>query len=224
MRRCRKRRRVHRKIAVAYVGVSVVAFAACALLGSVVTHGPPPALDAGLLGQRGIATGAARFFTSAGRFPVYAALCALCLIVASRRRAWLVAAAIGVVGLVADWRTSDLVKELVARARPPDPILAETSLAYPSGHAALSIYAYGLLAAIALRSPAPAAVRISVVILAGSWIAAIGWSRLALGAHYPSDVLGGYLFGSGWLAPAILATQSVLRTSPRDDEKPVNSV
>jgi undecaprenyl-diphosphatase len=32
--------------------------------------------------------------------------------------------------------------------------------------------------------------------LAAFWIVATGWSRLALGAHYLSDVLGGYLLGS----------------------------
>jgi undecaprenyl-diphosphatase len=57
----------------------------------------------------------------------------------------------------------------------------------------------------AARTAAPAALCALIV--------AIGWSRLALGAHYATDVLGGYLLGGAWLCLA-LAVRSRLAARP----------
>jgi len=110
---------------------------------------------------------------------------------------------VSVGGLIVVWKTSDLAKIEFARPRPPHPIVPEASASYPSGHADLAVFFYGLWAYYLWKSGMPLAWRIAAVAAATIWILALGWSRLALGAHYPTDVFGGYLFGAGWLALAI---------------------
>ena len=93
------------------------------------------------------------------------------------------------------------VKALVDRARPlvDMPVLAAPGASFPSGHAMGSTITFGVLLLVflpvlppRLRRPATAA----VVAL----VAAIGVTRVALGVHFPSDVLGGWLLGVLWLA------------------------
>jgi undecaprenyl-diphosphatase len=172
------------------------------LLGASVSHVPPGAIDRSELGTYGVAVPLARFLTSAGRFPTYFVLCVLALIFGFARRAWLGRALVAVIGLVVVWQTSDLTKLAFHRTRPEHPILAETSFSYPSGHADLAIFFYGLWAYFVLKSARSRVQRAIVIAAVGAWVLAIGWSRLALGAHYPSDVLGGYVYGAGWLALA----------------------
>ena len=75
--------------------------------------------------------------------------------------------------------------------------IKETSYSYPSGHAVGSMVLYGFLAyLLATRSP-----RFSWLIytLAGIIIAAIGFSRLYLGVHWPTDIIGGFGIGFLWV-------------------------
>jgi undecaprenyl-diphosphatase len=94
------------------------------------------------------------------------------------------------------------------RARPaaffgPEP----TTYSFPSGHALFSLCFYGGLAIVASRSIQ------SPVMKTGIWIAtillvlAIGGTRIYLGVHYPSDVLGGYLVAIAWIAIVLSADQ-----------------
>ena len=77
---------------------------------------------------------------------------------------------------------------------------------YPSGHAMTSLICYGMLAWV-LGSAFPRARRILTVLLA-LWVAAIGFSRVYLGVHWPTDVLAGYLAGGFWLCVCIAAPGS----------------
>jgi undecaprenyl-diphosphatase len=109
--------------------------------------------------------------------------------------------------------SSDFFKAFFQRARPPEWFaIHETSFGYASGHATLSLAFYGLWAYVAWRAMAPSPGRTALVVGLGLWIAAIGWSRLALGAHYPTDLLGGYLLGGAWL---VLAMRAVDRLTGR---------
>ena len=58
-----------------------------------------------------------------------------------------------------------------------------------------AIVVYGLGAWFVWRSALPGPVRRIVSLLLATWAIAIVWSRLALGAHYPTDLAGGVLFG-----------------------------
>jgi undecaprenyl-diphosphatase len=75
------------------------------------------------------------------------------------------------------------------------------SFSFPSGHAFGSIVAYGMLGTLILTFYKPPRVRKLVVqAIAGLIVLAIGVSRIYLGVHYPSDVIGGYAAGIAWLA------------------------
>jgi membrane-associated phospholipid phosphatase len=96
------------------------------------------------------------------------------------------------------------MKLMFARPRPLlwPRLIQETSYGFPSGHALGSIVLYGFLAYLLVRRY-PGQVRPIYGIAAGL-ISAIGFSRLYLGVHYPTDVLAGYAVGLIWLMLCIL--------------------
>ena len=65
-----------------------------------------------------------------------------------------------------------------------------------------SLVCYGALLVVFLPLVAPRARRWCVAVTA-LWVLAIGVSRLALGVHYVSDVLGGYVLGAAWLTGSV---------------------
>ncbi len=96
------------------------------------------------------------------------------------------------------------VKWLFESARPPLDLHSVLELAnglgYPSGHTSGAVLVYGAAAlAVPLTLPWPAA-RWVVRIICIALVLLIPWSRMRLGVHWPSDIAGGYLFGSGLLA------------------------
>jgi len=188
--------------------VALIACVAFVALGVVVAHRAPGVLDVWFLDAcRGHALALAVPLTELGRFPAYVAICAATLVFGVVRRAWLRNASIAVVALAVAWKVSDLCKDQFMRARPPGQLVFhETSFGYGSGHATLALTFYGAWALYAWRSDLPRPARVAIVAAAGGLILAIGWSRLALGAHYPSDVLGGYLLGGAFLGPLAAAT------------------
>lgn len=120
---------------------------------------------------------------------------------------WMVA----VMGATAMAQPAELFLKTVVRRRRPhwdDPIATPSSpLGYPSGHATCSMVGCGLLVLVAslVMSRAWQVVVTSVAVCV---LAAVGFARVALGVHYPSDVLGGWLLGAalllGWWAIAVL--------------------
>jgi undecaprenyl-diphosphatase len=91
-----------------------------------------------------------------------------------------------------------LLKTALHRARPPpffgvDP----ESFSFPSGHAFFALTFCGALLLIlaAYRKLSPLTAGLGAVL-----VIAIGWSRIYLGVHYPSDVAAGLLAGTAWLA------------------------
>ncbi len=93
-----------------------------------------------------------------------------------------------------------VLKALVDRARPhlPDPIATAHGTSFPSGHAQAATVGCGIVLVILLTG----AQRLRQWLYAGAAalvVLAIGFSRIALGVHYVSDVIGGYLIGAAWL-------------------------
>lgn len=91
-----------------------------------------------------------------------------------------------------------LVKVTTARARPPT-ATEMLSTAFPSGHVSLSVVVYGLLALYILAAVRHRGLRLAMVTLLAVLVAAISWSRLILGVHWPSDVFGAWLLSGLWL-------------------------
>jgi undecaprenyl-diphosphatase len=197
----------------AAIVTGIVALVACLGLGIAVSSRPPGYFDLAAESLGGVALPLATLLTRAGQFPVYATLCAILLIVGVLRRKWLTPIAISVVGLVVTWKVSDLVKLTLQRPRPEHWFaLREPSYSYPSGHAVLATAFYGFWAYLVWRSGLPLGARAAILAAVAVWILAIGWSRLALGVHFPSDLLGGYLLGISALAFEIAV---VLRASTK---------
>jgi len=114
------------------------------------------------------------------------------------RRSWL--QALSLLAVAASGILVPILKHLVSRPRPPAELVRvlsrEGGWGYPSGHAFLAVSVFGAMFCFAnqLCGPNQRIVLLfrSVLVLA---ILSIGVSRIYLGLHWPSDVLGGYLLG-----------------------------
>jgi undecaprenyl-diphosphatase len=98
------------------------------------------------------------------------------------------------------------VKLAVNRARPSvvDPIISAHGKSFPSGHAMSSTIVYGSLLLVFLPM-VPRRWRPAAIVATALLVGLIGFSRLALGVHFLSDVLGGYVLGLAWLAASAAA-------------------
>jgi membrane-associated phospholipid phosphatase len=104
---------------------------------------------------------------------------------------------------------SEGVKELVHRPRPPasDTVVPGVIYSFPSGHELEAVTILGIVAVLVWRSRAPRAVAWTVAILVAIFCAWVGIARIAINAHWPSDVLAGLLGGIGVLALVIRLTR-----------------
>ena len=119
------------------------------------------------------------------------------LLLAHRRRE----AVLVILVLAAVTAGSEAVKELVARPRPPgfDTSIPGVVYSYPSGHVLEVLTILGIIAILLWRSSLPRPVRIAVPILFALIVVMVAVARVAVNAHYPSDVLAGFLGGLGCL-------------------------
>jgi membrane-associated phospholipid phosphatase len=131
-------------------------------------------------------------------------LVALALLV---QRSWLTLA-VWLVAVLGGEALNLLIKDLFARPRPSfeRPMVVETSYSFPSGQAMESLVVYGMLAyftVLTLRSQRARAVSVGGAALI---VVLIGLSRVYLGAHYVSDVVGGFAAGGAWLGAVVTVT------------------
>jgi membrane-associated phospholipid phosphatase len=106
-----------------------------------------------------------------------------------------------------------LLKDLFARPRPhfERPLLVETSYSFPSGQAMESLVVYGMLAYFAVLTFSGRGKRAGSVGGAAVLVILIGFSRVYLGAHYVSDVIGGFAAGGAWLSAVITGWETIRR-------------
>jgi membrane protein DedA with SNARE-associated domain len=105
----------------------------------------------------------------------------------------------------------DTVKVLVGRPRPPvgQMVSSFSGYAFPSGHATQAVAVYGMLAAlVAVRTGSWTAKVAAWACAVGIW-ALVGFSRLYLGVHWLTDVLGGFALGGLWLFALLLLARTV---------------
>lgn len=93
------------------------------------------------------------------------------------------------------------LKQIVDRQRPdlPEPIQAFSGLSFPSGHAGSATLAAAAVLLVAWPHLGPVE-RVVAVCAAIALPLLSAWTRLALGGHYPSDLIGGFLLGTAWVA------------------------
>ena len=104
-----------------------------------------------------------------------------------------------------------LLKDLFARPRPhfERPLVVETSYSFPSGQAMESLVVYGMLAYFAVLAMRGRWRRAVPVGGAALLVTLIGFSRLYLGAHYFTDVAGGFAAGGAWLGIVITGWEAI---------------
>lgn len=106
--------------------------------------------------------------------------------------------AIGVIGI--STIGNSLLKLIFMRERPTlEHLVTEHTYSFPSGHSTGSMVIYGTLILLLPLLIKQKSLRWTLQSLLALLILGIGISRIYAGVHYPSDVLGGYLFGISWL-------------------------
>ena len=105
------------------------------------------------------------------------------------------------------------IKNVVMRPRPDfiDPFVIEYNYSFPSGHAMSSLIAYGLLTYLLWSATQNRYAKIFIIFGGTLLVLLIGISRLALGVHYFSDVVGGFAAGALWLGVCISALSFLKR-------------
>ncbi|KEO84160.1 phosphatase PAP2 family protein [Tumebacillus flagellatus] len=103
---------------------------------------------------------------------------------------------------------NQLLKMIFHRPRPDLHRLIEiTGYSFPSGHSMSAFAMYGVLTFLLWRHVPTRWGRALIVLLGIAMTLMIGISRIYLGVHYPSDVIGGYLAGGFWLGASIWVYQ-----------------
>jgi undecaprenyl-diphosphatase len=138
-------------------------------------------------------------------------LIALLILVFIKRHYW--EAIMLIVSLAGGDLIKHLLKNLIGRERPTiNPLIIENEFSFPSGHSIASVTFYGMIAYIIWSNlPQRKGLRIVTLLAAVLLVLSIGISRIYLGVHYPTDVVGGYTIGGAWLLVSILALRSIRR-------------
>ena len=137
---------------------------------------------------------------------------ALTAFMAARRRwrdMWVVIIGLGGAALL-----NIILKLLFERVRPDlwEQLVVETSFSFPSGHSMASAALAGVIIYFIIRSRLKVWLKSSLIAAAVIYVALVGFSRLYLGVHYPTDVVGGWLVTSLWLLVAIPVIEKIFRS------------
>lgn len=188
-----------------------------AIAEDVVTNDPLTVIDVDVAtwmhGHRQPSVTAVMIFTShLGSVAFIIAVALLAAMLLAWRRRWyrLLALFLAVPG---GGLLNTLLKHSFGRARPSfdDPLLTLSTYSFPSGHAMGSTLLYGTLAAFAVWSVWAWRWRLLAGFVAGLLVVLICFSRVYLGVHYLSDVLGGIAAGSAWLMLCLTAVYTLRR-------------
>ncbi|MEN4011399.1 MAG: phosphatase PAP2 family protein [Chloroflexota bacterium] len=104
-----------------------------------------------------------------------------------------------------------ILKSMFSRPRPnfTNALYHETSYSFPSGHTMTAVFAYGIIAYLIASFVKNSKWRVVLYAAAVLLALVIGLSRIYLGVHYLTDVLGGWAAGSAWLFSCILVTKTL---------------
>jgi len=107
-----------------------------------------------------------------------------------------------------------LLKLAFGRARPDaaQAALVVPGLSFPSGHSSMAAIVFLTLGTLIASTRPRLRERSYILACAALMALAVGVSRVALGVHWATDVLGGWAFGTGWALAWLLAVGAVMRT------------
>jgi undecaprenyl-diphosphatase len=121
------------------------------------------------------------------------------------------------------------LKEVIRHHRPTgiSPKLTDAgSFGFPSGHTMMAIVIFGLGAVMVTRR-ASHAVRVGAVVAAALLVCLVGMSRIYLGAHWPSDVIGALFAGVAWSAACLIweerRTGRIAANAPGETQRPYSA-
>jgi len=101
---------------------------------------------------------------------------------------------------------NNLIKVIIMRPRPShEALINQGGYSYPSGHTMISVAIYGFLIYYTFKKINDKKIKTIIISLLTILIILIGISRIYLGVHYPSDVIGGYLLSLTILIGVIIA-------------------
>jgi membrane-associated phospholipid phosphatase len=195
------------------VALLIVAVPFGLLLEQVVRLGPVDRADKAVASdlhvvacERPLLVSVMRVVSALGTFPwihLFVAITVGWLLVRRERRLAIFVAATTISGGL----LNGAVKTLVDRPRPSlEGCLLGTArgMSFPSGHAMGTTICYGTLLLVGITFVRPRG-RQALIAVYGGWVALMALSRMTLGVHYLSDVLGGIALGAAWLAAGTAA-------------------
>ncbi|RKD14485.1 hypothetical protein BCY91_08420 [Pelobium manganitolerans] len=99
-----------------------------------------------------------------------------------------------------------VLKNIIGRERPPEigRLVEAQFYSFPSGHAMSAITFYGFIIYLSAILIKKAWLKTLIIVLCLVMTVLIGFSRIYLGVHFPSDILAGYLAGFAWLMFCVL--------------------
>jgi membrane-associated phospholipid phosphatase len=137
------------------------------------------------------------------------------------RRAWPAIVAL-IVAVPGGMLLNELVKLAVQRHRPylEGPFVDWSGYSFASGHTIGATLLYGQLVLFLLPLMKSRQWRTLTIFIASALVLLVGFSRIALGAHYLSDVLAAMFFGILWLRLCVFAGQPMRRKTSRPQNQP----
>lgn len=107
---------------------------------------------------------------------------------------------------------NNVIKIIFSRARPNiNPLVVETSYSFPSGHSMMSMIFYGYLIYLIYNHLENKKIKWIFILVLSILIFSIGFTRIYLGVHYVSDVIGGFVLGIAYLIIFIEISRKIIK-------------
>ena len=116
-----------------------------------------------------------------------------------------------------------VLKNIIQRPRPLplNALIPESSFSFPSGHAFVALSFYGLVSYFLFRESKNKLQKTLSILLGILLILGIGFSRIYLGVHWPSDVLASYAAGAAWLTALITSLEIRRKFNHKPQDKTI---
>lgn len=153
-------------------------------------------------------------FFGSGQFLTPAALALVAFYLFIRKHRWnslrVPVVALGSISL------NVILKYFFDRQRPMSPLVEASGLSFPSGHSMVAASFYGLLIYLVWHNVRDVRLRNTLIVLLSVFVLLIGFSRIYLRVHYPTDVVAGLAAGFLWVVVGISVLHRLERVSGKE--------